>query len=49
MKNQLLIYEMISQTSQIFTSGNFEAIDTLLEKEYIQRVEGTRDTFSYIT
>lgn len=25
-----------------------QAIDTLLEKEYIERVEGTRDTFAYV-
>jgi hypothetical protein len=25
-----------------------QAIETLLEKEYIERVEGTRDTFAYV-
>ena len=25
-----------------------QAIDHLLEKEYIERVEGTRDTFAYV-
>ena len=27
---------------------NVQAIDHLLEKEYIERVEGTRDTFAYV-
>ena len=25
-----------------------QAIDTLLEKEYIERVDGTRDSFAYV-
>ena len=27
---------------------DLQAIDHLLEKEYIERVEGTRDTFAYV-
>lgn len=30
------------------TCAPLQAIDTLLEKEYIERVEGTRDTFAYV-
>ncbi|KZV92198.1 hypothetical protein EXIGLDRAFT_614671, partial [Exidia glandulosa HHB12029] len=51
MKNQPLIQEVISQISQRFAPkipDIKKAIDTLLEKEYIERVEGTRDTFSYV-
>lgn len=51
MKNNLLIQEVISQISQRFTPkipDIKKAIDHLLEKEYIERVEGTRDTFAYV-
>jgi hypothetical protein len=51
MKNQPLIQEVISQISQRFAPkipDIKKAIDTLLEKEYIERVEGTRDTFNYV-
>ncbi|KAJ6508165.1 Cullin [Mycena sanguinolenta] len=45
------VVEVISQISQRFAPkipDLKKAIDTLLEKEYIERVEGTRDTFAYI-
>jgi hypothetical protein len=51
MKNQPLIQEVIAQISQRFSPkipDIKKAIDTLLEKEYIERVEGTRDTFNYV-
>ena len=51
MKNQQLIQETITQLSQRFTpkvADIKKAIDTLLDKEYIERVEGNRDTFSYL-
>ncbi|KAI5117366.1 hypothetical protein M0805_002479 [Coniferiporia weirii] len=51
MKNQALIQEVISQISARFTPkipDIKKAIDTLLEKEYIERVDGTRDTFAYV-
>ncbi|KAG1829775.1 Cullin [Suillus variegatus] len=51
MKNQPLIQEVISQISQRFAPkipDIKKAIDTLLEKEYIERVDGTRDTFAYV-
>ncbi|EIN12366.1 Cullin-domain-containing protein [Punctularia strigosozonata HHB-11173 SS5] len=51
MKNQALIQEVISQISQRFAPkipDIKKAIDTLMEKEYMERVEGTRDTFAYI-
>ncbi|KAJ3485716.1 hypothetical protein NLI96_g4760 [Meripilus lineatus] len=43
--------EVITQISQRFTPkipDIKKAIDHLLEKEYIERVEGTRDTFAYV-
>ncbi|EPS98422.1 hypothetical protein FOMPIDRAFT_1024606 [Fomitopsis schrenkii] len=51
MKNQALIQEVISQISQRFTPklpDIKKAIEHLLEKEYIERVDGTRDTFAYV-
>lgn len=51
MKNQQLIQEVIAQISQRFSPkipDIKKAIETLLEKDYIERVEGTRDTFAYV-
>ncbi|KAG5648294.1 hypothetical protein DXG03_004866 [Asterophora parasitica] len=51
MKHQSLIQEVISQISQRFAPkipDIKKAIDTLLEKDYIERVEGTKDTFAYV-
>ncbi|KAL5501399.1 CDC53_2 [Sanghuangporus vaninii] len=51
MKNQALIQEVISHISARFTPkipDIKKAIDTLLEKEYMERVDGTRDTFAYV-
>ncbi|KAF5338983.1 hypothetical protein D9611_008772 [Ephemerocybe angulata] len=51
MKNNALLDEVISQLSQRFTPkvpDIKKAIDTLLEKDYIERVENTRDTFAYV-
>ncbi|TFK40615.1 Cullin [Crucibulum laeve] len=51
MKNQPLIQEVIAQISHRFAPkipDIKKAIDTLLEKEYIERVDGTRDTFAYV-
>ncbi|KIK69633.1 hypothetical protein GYMLUDRAFT_34019 [Collybiopsis luxurians FD-317 M1] len=51
MKNQSLIQEVILQISQRFAPkipDIKKAIDTLLEKDYIERVDGQRDTFAYV-
>ncbi|KAJ4478974.1 ubiquitin-protein ligase [Lentinula aciculospora] len=51
MKNQGLIQEVISQISHRFAPkipDIKKAIETLLEKEYIERVEGSKDTFAYV-
>lgn len=51
MKHQPLIQEVISQISQRFAPkipDIKKAIDTLLEKDYIERVDGTKDTFAYV-
>jgi cullin 1 len=52
MKNQALIQEVISQISQRFSPkipDIKKVIKTLLEKEYIERVEGSKDTFVHVT
>ncbi|KAJ3755967.1 Cullin [Lentinula raphanica] len=51
MKNQSLVQEVISQISQRFAPkipDIKKAVDTLLEKDYIERVNGQRDTFAYV-
>ncbi|KAH8796887.1 Cullin [Flagelloscypha sp. PMI_526] len=51
MKNQALIQEVISQISQRFSPkipDIKKAIETLIEKEYMERVEGSKDTFAYV-
>ncbi|KAJ8593851.1 winged helix DNA-binding domain-containing protein [Rhizopogon salebrosus TDB-379] len=51
MKKQPLIQEVISQISQRFAPkipDIKKAIDMLLEKEYIERVDGTRDAFAHV-
>ncbi|KIY43151.1 Cullin-domain-containing protein [Fistulina hepatica ATCC 64428] len=51
MKNQALIQEVISQISQRFApqiSDIKKAIETLLEKEYLERVPDQKDTFNYV-
>lgn len=32
----------------VLTIATSQAIDTLMEKEYIERVQNTRDTFAYV-
>ena len=45
-KKVSLIYPF--SISTVLTQSVAQAIDHLLEKEYISRVEGTRDTFDYV-
>ncbi|KAG9308801.1 Cullin-domain-containing protein [Chiua virens] len=50
-KNQPLIQEVISQISARFAPklpDIKKAIDTLLERNFIERVDGARDTFVYV-
>ncbi|CCM04787.1 uncharacterized protein FIBRA_06980 [Fibroporia radiculosa] len=52
MKGQILIQEVIAQLSKRFVpqvADIKKAIDILLEKEYIERMEESSDTFVYIT
>ncbi|KAK0186412.1 Cullin [Armillaria mellea] len=49
--NQQLIQEVISQLSQRFTPNVADikkAIDILLEREYIERGQGTKNSFAYV-
>ncbi|PFH53934.1 hypothetical protein AMATHDRAFT_53605 [Amanita thiersii Skay4041] len=51
MKYQPLMQEVIAQITQRFAPkipDIKKAIETLLEKEYIERVEGTKDTYAYV-
>ncbi|KAJ7263796.1 Cullin protein neddylation domain-containing protein [Mycena rebaudengoi] len=50
-KDQALIQEVIAQISQRFAPkipDIKKVIETLLEKEYIERVDGSKDTFTYV-
>ncbi|KAJ7834545.1 Cullin [Mycena olivaceomarginata] len=51
MKNQVLIQDVISQISQCLVpeiTAIKQATETLLEKEYIERVNGSKDRFAYV-
>ena len=42
------MYHYYRRVIMFLLSISYQAIDDLLEKEYIERVEGTRDTFAYV-
>ena len=51
MMYQPLVQETVAQISHRFTPkvpDIKKAIETLLEKEYLERVEGTKDAYSYM-
>lgn len=51
LKHQALIQESISQLTSRFKPavGDIKkAIETLIEKDYIQRQDGSRDVFEYL-
>jgi len=51
LKNQALIEEVISLISQRFIpkiQDIKKAIEALIEKEYIERAKGQRETFNYL-
>ena len=51
MTNQALIQEVISQISTRFMPkipDIKKAIDVLLEKEYMERVDGAKNMFAYV-
>ncbi|KAH8921932.1 Cullin-domain-containing protein [Atractiella rhizophila] len=51
MKHQALVSETVTQLASRFNpkvADIKKAIDTLMDKEYIERVEGSRDTFAYL-
>ena len=52
LEHRLLVLEVISQLRSRFDAGVQRikrGIDVLIEKEYLQRVEGKKDMYSYIT
>ena len=51
LKHQALIQESIGQLAPRFKPSVVDikkAIETLIEKEYVQRQEGSRDVFEYL-